>query len=319
MKTDSWPYSTNRQLIFGMLTFALLFTTVQTDWAESPLDSTSFPVMAKLQRGDSLFDQFSADLSGYYKARARHQAIPSLTLMHYTIGKGETLFMVSARLNLPHSTLASLNRLSNPGKFREGMVIIVPNLPGIYLPAVPKSGIEQMLALRLQDKSELATTIRFETGSNVEEFLYFPSEDFSPQERRAFLGSLFTAPLPSYHISSPFGPRKNPFSGQLIHHDGLDLVAPIGTIVSAANEGLVLEEGYDPVYGNFIIIDHGDGYETVYGHLKKFLVRKSQQVSSGTAIGQVGMSGQTTGPHLHFEIHFNGVPRDPAPFLHRRR
>ena len=279
------------------------------------LQVADLPLITRLQRGDSLFDQLSADLATYYKARAKKAVLPSLVLMRYQVKEGETLYSVAARLNLPHSTLVSLNHLSNPSQVSTGREMVVPNLPGIYLPVNPRSQLEQLLANRLQGRLAQGETIRFRTAQALEEFRYFPSEDFSPKERLAFLGSLFRSPLASYRLSSTFGPRRNPISGQLIQHNGLDMVAPSGTPVLATADGIVLEIGHDQVYGNFLIIDHSGGYESVYSHLSKVLVRKGQAVLAGESVAAVGTSGQTTGAHLHFEIHFNGSPRDPLRLI----
>jgi murein DD-endopeptidase MepM/ murein hydrolase activator NlpD len=93
------------------------------------------------------------------------------------------------------------------------------------------------------------------------------------------------------------------------------MVAPAGTPVLSTADGTILEIGRDPVYGIFVIIDHSGGYESVYAHLQRTLVKKGQQVSSGDPVGLVGNTGGTTGAHLHFEIHYNGKPRDPLQFI----
>jgi murein DD-endopeptidase MepM/ murein hydrolase activator NlpD len=93
------------------------------------------------------------------------------------------------------------------------------------------------------------------------------------------------------------------------------MAAPAGTPVLATADGTVLETGNDQVYGNFLIIDHSGGYESVYAHLSKVSARKGQAVLSGDPVGAVGTTGETTGAHLHFEIHFNGTPRDPLSLI----
>ncbi|HZV76578.1 MAG TPA: peptidoglycan DD-metalloendopeptidase family protein [Candidatus Babeliales bacterium] len=117
-------------------------------------------------------------------------------------------------------------------------------------------------------------------------------------------------------ITSPFGWRTNPFGGGPEFHQGLDIAAPLGTTVTAAAGGTVIMAQWYGGYGNYILIDHGGGYSTGYGHLSAMYVSAGQQVQRGQAIGAVGSTGQSTGPHLHFEIRIAGKPVDPAPRLH---
>ncbi|MCK9494969.1 MAG: M23 family metallopeptidase [Dehalococcoidia bacterium] len=109
-------------------------------------------------------------------------------------------------------------------------------------------------------------------------------------------------------LSSPFGPA---------HPLGIDVAAPIGTAVHAATSGVVTFVGGNPCcsYGYHVIIDHGNGYETLYGHLSGFTVEPGQSVSAGEVVGYIGMTGRTTGPHVHFELRRNGVYQDPLGFL----
>ncbi len=117
-------------------------------------------------------------------------------------------------------------------------------------------------------------------------------------------------------ITSPFGWRSNPFGGGPEFHQGLDIAAPMGTTVTAAAAGTVIMAQWYGGYGNYILIDHGGGYSTGYGHLSAIYVSDGQSVARGQAIGAVGSTGQSTGPHLHFEIRIAGKPVDPAPRLH---
>jgi murein DD-endopeptidase MepM/ murein hydrolase activator NlpD len=117
-------------------------------------------------------------------------------------------------------------------------------------------------------------------------------------------------------ITSPFGWRTNPFGGGPEFHQGLDIAAPMGTTVTAAAAGTVIMAQWYGGYGNYILIDHGGGYSTGYGHLSAIYVSVGQSVQRGQAIGAVGSTGQSTGPHLHFEVRIAGKPVDPAPRLH---
>ncbi|MDQ2681700.1 MAG: peptidoglycan DD-metalloendopeptidase family protein [Candidatus Eremiobacteraeota bacterium] len=117
-------------------------------------------------------------------------------------------------------------------------------------------------------------------------------------------------------ITSPFGMRRSPFGSGLEFHQGLDIAAPTGTTVTAAAAGTIISAGWYGGYGNYILIDHGGGLSTGYGHLSQIFVAAGQSVQRGQAIGAVGSTGASTGPHLHFEVRVNGKPVDPAARLH---
>jgi murein DD-endopeptidase MepM/ murein hydrolase activator NlpD len=111
-------------------------------------------------------------------------------------------------------------------------------------------------------------------------------------------------------ITSPFGQRGGEF------HKGLDIAVPTGTNIVAADGGTVVFAGWDSGgYGNLIKIDHGNGFETYYGHSSKLYVKVGQKVAKGELIAAVGSTGNSTGPHVHFEIHKNGVAINPSDYV----
>jgi murein DD-endopeptidase MepM/ murein hydrolase activator NlpD len=116
-------------------------------------------------------------------------------------------------------------------------------------------------------------------------------------------------------VGSGFGFRSDPFSGRNALHTGLDFPADTGTPVLAAAGGMVLLTESHPAYGNMVEIDHGNGLVTRYAHNSKLLVKAGDIVKRGQLISEVGTSGRSTGPHLHFEVLVDGVPQDPAKFL----
>jgi len=116
-------------------------------------------------------------------------------------------------------------------------------------------------------------------------------------------------------ISAGFGQRMDPFSGEGTFHAGVDIRAPYGTGVEAAAEGIVLEAHPVAGYGNEILLDHGSGITTKYGHLSKTYVVVGQVVKRGQVIGAVGMTGKTTGPHLHYEVIVQDTPVNPTRYL----
>lgn len=118
-------------------------------------------------------------------------------------------------------------------------------------------------------------------------------------------------PLPGYSPGGGVGWRVHPVYGYHSCHTGQDIPAPSGTKIRAAATGVVLSTGWSKAYGNVTMIDHGDGLVTMYAHQSKFGVTRGQVVSDQQVIGYVGSTGYSTGPHLHFEVHINGVPYDP--------
>lgn len=116
-------------------------------------------------------------------------------------------------------------------------------------------------------------------------------------------------------ISSGFGSRRSSLSGSVRFHAGIDLYAPNGTPVIAADGGQVIQAGYYGGYGYSVLIYHGGGFATFYAHLSGFTVSPGQMVQRGQVIGFVGTTGWTTGPHLHFEVRINGIPQNPLNYL----
>jgi murein DD-endopeptidase MepM/ murein hydrolase activator NlpD len=116
-------------------------------------------------------------------------------------------------------------------------------------------------------------------------------------------------------ITSPFGWRTHPIFGDTRFHEGLDIGAPYGAAVFAADSGTVVFAGVMSGYGNVLVVDHGGGLATAYAHLSAFQVSYGQSVARGQQIANVGCTGYCTGPHLHFEVRVNGSPVDPMPYL----
>ncbi|MEO0374973.1 MAG: peptidoglycan DD-metalloendopeptidase family protein [Cyanobacteria bacterium P01_A01_bin.17] len=116
-------------------------------------------------------------------------------------------------------------------------------------------------------------------------------------------------------ITSSFGYRYHPILGRGRLHSGMDIGAPTGTPIYAAEAGTVITAGWNGGYGNCVIISHGNGFTTLYGHASELYVVPGQSVQRGQPIAAIGSTGLSTGPHLHFEVRFNGEPTDPAPYL----
>ena len=124
----------------------------------------------------------------------------------------------------------------------------------------------------------------------------------------------FFPPVPG-QAGSRFGNRVHPIFGTVRFHSGLDFSGDMGDPIQAAASGTAIQVKYREGYGNTVMIDHGDGWSTLYAHLSSFSVSIGAQVNVGQTIGAIGSTGWSTGPHLHFEVRFEGVPQDPAKYL----
>jgi len=123
------------------------------------------------------------------------------------------------------------------------------------------------------------------------------------------------SPIAIGFFSSNYGWRLDPFTGQRAMHEGVDFVAEHGTPIKAAAGGIVIYSDYHSGYGNMLEVDHGNGLISRYGHASKRLVKEGDVVLRGQKIGEVGSTGRSTGPHLHFEVLLHGTPQNPTRYL----
>ena len=275
-----------------------------------------FPVITAMTPNDTGFRQFITDVQGNRRrlsgVRPRPQdAVENLTIYRYTARQGDDIFSLAARCNIPYSALASLNRLNNPTALEVGSTLLLPSCPGIFIPEDVQSDLEKIIGAS-RSNTEGAVQLRIGIAGKTQTFLFFPGADFSPTERTFFLHSGFRFPLRSYRVTSPFGVREDPIYGNMSMHRGIDLAAAEGTEVFAAADGTVTAIGNDPVYGIYIIITHSNRWTSLYGHLQTAYTVLHSEVKSGSLIGRVGSTGQSTGPHLHFELRQDGRALDPA-------
>ncbi|HBY19598.1 MAG: hypothetical protein A2Y24_03840 [Clostridiales bacterium GWE2_32_10] len=133
---------------------------------------------------------------------------------------------------------------------------------------------------------------------------------------KKYVGGKFTWPVPNnYRISSPFGYRIHPISKEKKLHTGVDIPAATGSKIAAAADGTVLSASYITGYGYTVIINHGSGITTLYGHNSELSVNKGDEVKKGTQIAKAGSTGYSTGPHCHFEVRVNGTPVNPMGYF----
>ena len=173
-------------------------------------------------------------------------------------------------------------------------------------PYVPAAG------LTLEQLNSLVDGLDIETDQRTDLFTMIESRLL---EKRLQLLMVPNSKPVDGPVGSGFGFRSDPFTGRAALHTGLDFPADSGTPVAAAAGGVVIYSERHPAYGNLIEIDHGNGLVTRYAHNSKVLVKVGDLIKRGQVISEVGTTGRSTGPHLHFEVLVDGVPQDPAKFL----
>ncbi len=242
--------------------------------------------------------------------------ISAVTFKDYTVKKGETVSGIASRAGLRNfGTLLSVNSIDNARRISAGQVLRIPSMDGLLYTVKKNETLAGIAAAFKVNMTALldANDLTQETLS-VGQKLFIPGAALSSFELRKALGELFIYPIQG-RLTSPFGYRSDPFTGAKSFHTGIDLAAPTGTPVKATLDGKVAETGLNRIYGNYVIITHDRGYQSLYGHLSAIHAKRGQQVSQGTVVGEVGSTGYSTGPHLHLSIYKNGSLIDPFSVL----
>jgi murein DD-endopeptidase MepM/ murein hydrolase activator NlpD len=285
--------------------------------------------MRVLSRDDALFVQLQADLDAWYRqtadpaatagrAETSRAAAAPLVILAYR-RRGEDLFGLNARLNLPYDTLVTLNAAASRAEFEALGTILVPSRPGLFVSETPASALEDMMLADRMSRGLVPERVVVRRGGRAVALLFFPGEYFNAVERAYFLRILYEFPIVRGSITSRFGTRADPFTGHPSFHGGIDIGAAEGTPVHAARDGTVAEVAVNAVLGTYVVLEHAGGWQSVYGHLSAVTVAAGSAVATGTVIGAVGSTGRSTGPHLHFEVRRKGSAVDPFPLLAQKK
>ena len=175
----------------------------------------------------------------------------------------------------------------------------------------PSEPLDSKLALRLLD-SKLEN---LDNRANTSEAKLRDLSDYLDTNKILLRTTPSIWPLHSRLKTSAFGIRHDPYTRKRVMHKGLDVAAPNGAEVIAPASGVVIWIGNRGGYGKCMVIDHGFGVQTHYAHLEAYEAKLADKVCRGQLIARVGNSGRSTGPHLHYEVRFNGIPQDPARFM----
>lgn len=274
------------------------------------------PVTDEAKESNKVYLNFDDEIQKASQA-VRRGIEPTQKFYTYTIKKsdltgGKGFVQLASSLNQKQGTLATLNPIENAGDISEGQKLILSVAQGLFVKENPKTALEVLVS---QSFSKYITEETPKISIDGKSYFFLAERNFNGTIIAFFNDNSMILPLSKKVVTSPFGYRTSPISGEWKMHGGIDLASPVGSEVFATKEGTVSETGFDEVYGNYIILSHSGRKTSLYAHLSKINVEKGQKVSGGETIGLVGITGATTGPHLHFEIREDGTPKDPASYL----
>ena len=280
-----------------------------------------YPLIRVLSQDDALFIQQQTSLDDFRRLAETRGPVefPPVDIFEYRKRSAEDLFSLNARLGLRYDSLVTLNGASGADAFNERQDILVPSQDGLFIGNPPRGDLEELVLSTRQHDGIRPQELVIVRDGRREAVSYFPGDSFTPMERSYFLGILFRLPVDKVRVTSMYGWRSDPFTGRREFHSGVDFGAREGTGVRAARNGVVEEIGKNDVLGNFVVLTHPGGYQTVYGHLSTISVTMNQKVETGELIATVGHTGLATGPHLHFEVRTKAGTRDPLRLLAVRK
>jgi murein DD-endopeptidase MepM/ murein hydrolase activator NlpD len=236
----------------------------------------------------------------------------------YRVQKGDSVSKIAAKFSLSIDAIIASNGLNdNAQRLLEGWTLKIPNMDGI--PYTVKQGDSLLkIAKTMGVPLEVILDVNDIQSDAIQagEILFIPGARMPPEDLKRALGKLFAYPVRG-RLSDAFGWRNDPITGIWKHHGAIDLAAPTGTRVNAAIDGTIAYTGFNNTYGKFIIMKHTGGYQTVYAHLSAISVKQGEQVKQGNKIGEVGNTGYSTGPHLHFAVLKNNKAVNPLDLLNK--
>jgi murein DD-endopeptidase MepM/ murein hydrolase activator NlpD len=243
--------------------------------------------------------------------------VESFAWENYTVKPGDSLSRIAVHYSISvDAIIASNTSISNERILKVGEKLKLPNMNGI--PYTVKKG---------DNLSKIAGAMGIPLGAILDAndiqseairpgtVLFIPGAKLRRNEVKPVLGGdQFIYPVRG-RLTSPYGWRIDPINGLRLYHAALDLAANMGTPVKASMAGQVSMVGVNSVYGKYIILTHNNSYQTMYGHLSATSVKQGDHVVQGAKIGEVGNTGRSTGPHLHFALYKNGRVVNPLEFL----
>ncbi|MHC6203811.1 M23 family metallopeptidase [Breznakiellaceae bacterium SP9] len=238
----------------------------------------------------------------------------------YQIEKGDVIGRISQKYGLNQDTLLSYNNIKDSRSLQIGRILKIPNQDGILHTVRKSDTLSSLATLYNADVNSIKIVNElFSDTLHPEMSLFIPGARLNNIDLMEINGELFVWPIKgNFRISSPYGYRANPFNdrdGSKYFHSGIDIAASYGTAIRAAQAGKVITAGWHESFGNYVVIRHHSGYRTLYGHMSVIRVKVDELVSVNERIGDVGNSGKSTGPHLHFTVYKNGVTVNPRKYI----
>jgi murein DD-endopeptidase MepM/ murein hydrolase activator NlpD len=238
-----------------------------------------------------------------------------LLFTSYRIAKGDTIGDIAVTMGLNQDTLLSVNGITNSRLLQIGQELRIPNQDGILHRIKTDETLEGIAERYKTEVSAIQTANELFPGVvPVNASLFIPGAKMDWVSRQEINGDLFIWPVRSF-VTSHYGYRLSPFTGARQFHSGLDIGAPTGTPIKAAMAGRVNTAGFNDSLGNYVVISHHSGYRTLYAHMNAVMVKPGAYVGMGQRIGDVGSTGLSTGPHLHFTVYKNGVTVNPRSLM----
>jgi murein DD-endopeptidase MepM/ murein hydrolase activator NlpD len=233
----------------------------------------------------------------------------------YRVEKGDIIGDLARKFGLNQDTLISYNAIKNTRLLQIGQILRIPNQDGI-LYTVNRGDTLGGIAEKYNTGVEDIATVNELFSDTIREgsTLFIPGARLDWVNLQEINGDLFTWPLSGY-ITSPYGYRRSPFTGVRQFHSGIDIGAISGTPIRSAMQGRVIVAGWSDIYGNYVVVSHHSGYRTLYGHMSVIRVKSGDYVGTGQRLGDVGSTGLSTNPHLHFTVYKNGVTVNPRTLM----
>ncbi len=249
--------------------------------------------------------------------------IPGIEFLVYSVEPRDTYSSIAKKFKLSEETVRSLNQANDGSTTPKNASLLIPSQDGIFYIVGPGQGLSDIArAYNIPLKSILEANhlsgdadVKLGQALDLPGAVYLSQSDVHWVALKALEDEKGFLKPTSGRFADGFGPRINPISGKKEFHPGLDLAPGWRARVVAAQSGEVVFAGIRAGYGRLIILDHGNGLTTRYGHLDQILVKLHQTVLKGDLIGRVGMTGMATGPHLHFEVRLNNEPQNPLLYL----
>ncbi|MDR1618180.1 MAG: M23 family metallopeptidase [Treponema sp.] len=292
--------------------FFVSFTRQKPSSVENGMGGRGYPESALSQKADGV----SAGTEGAGVPEPESFSRPRVLLNSvYIVQEGDMIGTLAEKFGLNDDTLISLNKIRNTRTIQIGLPLKVPNQDGILYTVKKGDTLEGVAETWKSDVTAIRTANELFSGSIHEGAeLFIPGARMDVITRQEINGDLFLWPVSGY-ITSAYGYRKSPFTGARQFHSGLDIGSAMGAPVRAAMSGRVSYAGWDDAFGNYVVVSHHSGYRTLYGHMSVIRTKLGAYVGTGERIGDVGSTGLSTGPHLHFTVFKNGVTVNPRSLM----